>query len=100
MGTRYTELANIFVTNTGDHDVLLGTDWLSKHNPNIDWATNTITLNRCPSTLLRSNGLNGATCTIYGLSAAGRLFARLSAYVEEGRMTSGGMTPHRLFKEY
>jgi len=29
---------------------------------------------------------------------AGCLFARLSAYVEEGRMTSGGMVPHRLSK--
>jgi len=29
---------------------------------------------------------------------AGRLYARPSAYVEEGRMTSGGMTPHRLSK--
>jgi len=53
MGTRHTELANLFVTNTGDHDVLLGTDWLSKHNPNIDWATNTITLNRCPTTCFK-----------------------------------------------
>jgi len=49
MGTQHMELANLFVTNTGNHDVLLGTDWLSKHNPNIDWATNTITLNRCPT---------------------------------------------------
>ena len=49
MGIRHTKLANLFVTNTGDHDVLLGMDWLSKHNPNINWATNTITLNRCPT---------------------------------------------------
>jgi len=55
MGTWHTELANLFVTNTGDHDVLLGMDWLSKHNPNIDWATNTITLNRCPLTCFREN---------------------------------------------
>jgi len=53
MGTQHTELANLFVTNTGDHDVLLGMDWLSKHNPNIDWATNTITLNRCPTTCFK-----------------------------------------------
>jgi len=53
MGTRHTKLANLVVTNTGDHDVLLGTDWLSKHNPNIDWATNTITLNRCPNTCFK-----------------------------------------------
>ena len=53
MGTQHTELAQLFVTNTGDHDVLLGTDWLSKHNPNIDWTTNTITLNRCPTTCFK-----------------------------------------------
>jgi len=47
------ELANLFVTNTGDHDILLGMDWLSKHNPNIDWATNTITLNRYPITCFK-----------------------------------------------
>jgi len=34
---------------------LLGTDWLSKHNLNIDWATNTITLNRCPLTCFKEN---------------------------------------------
>jgi len=55
IGTRHTELANLFVTNTGDHDVLLGTDWLSKHNPNIDWATNTITLNKCPLMCFKEN---------------------------------------------
>jgi len=53
MGTQHTELTNLFITNTGDHDILLGTDWLSKHNPNIDWATNTITLNRCPDTCFK-----------------------------------------------
>ena len=53
MGTRHTELTNLFVTNTGDHNILLGTDWLSKHNPNINWATNTITLNRCPNTCFK-----------------------------------------------
>ena len=53
MGTQHMELANLFVTNTGDHDLLLGTDWLSKHNPNINWTTNTITLNRCPTTCFK-----------------------------------------------
>jgi len=55
MGTRHTELAKLFVTNIGDHNVLLGTDWLSTHNPNINWATNTITLNRCPTTCFKNN---------------------------------------------
>ena len=27
--------------------MLLGTDWLKKHNPNIDWDKNVLNLNRC-----------------------------------------------------
>jgi hypothetical protein len=37
------------VTDTGNHDILLGTDWLRAHNPNIDWTKNTIHMDRCPS---------------------------------------------------
>ena len=36
------------VTDTGNHDILLGMDWLKVHNPNIDWANNQIYLDRCP----------------------------------------------------
>ena len=28
--------------------MLLGTDWLKKHNPNIDWNKNMLNLNHCP----------------------------------------------------
>ena len=31
------ELAEFFVADIGDHDVILGTDWLREHNPDIDW---------------------------------------------------------------
>ena len=36
------------VTDTGNHDILLGTDWLKAHNSNIDWAKNLIHMDRCP----------------------------------------------------
>jgi hypothetical protein len=34
------------VTNTGNHDVILGLPWLQKHNPHIDWETLLVTLPR------------------------------------------------------
>src|SRR5260221_132299 len=49
MGETHREYAEFLVTNTGDHDMLLGTDWLKAHNPSVNWATNTVTLNRCPT---------------------------------------------------
>ena len=36
------------VIDTGNHDILLGTDWLRVHNSNIDWTQNTIHMDRCP----------------------------------------------------
>ena len=36
------------ITNIGNHDMLLGTDWLAAHNPEINWTTNTISFSRCP----------------------------------------------------
>ena len=36
------------VTNIGNHDILLGTDWLAAHNPEINWNTHTIAFSRCP----------------------------------------------------
>ena len=55
MGARHMERVEVLVTDTGDHDMLLGTDWLKKHNPSIDWSTNTINLNRCPSECFHEN---------------------------------------------
>jgi len=36
------------VMDTGNHNILLGMDWLKAHNPNIDWAKNLIHMDRCP----------------------------------------------------
>jgi hypothetical protein len=36
MGDDHREQVMFLVTDTGNHDILLGTDWLKAHNPNID----------------------------------------------------------------
>jgi len=48
MGYDHKERVLFLVTDTENHDILLGTDWLKVHNPNIDWANNRIYLDRCP----------------------------------------------------
>ena len=50
MGTHHKETIEATVTNTGNYDLLLGTNWLQAHNPNIDWTKNKLLLNRCPDT--------------------------------------------------
>ena len=47
MGTRHKEYIEMAITNTGNHNILLGTDWLKAHNPSIDWTQNKLILNRC-----------------------------------------------------
>ena len=37
----------VSITNTGSHDILLGTNWLKAHNPSIDWTWNKLILNWC-----------------------------------------------------
>jgi len=49
MGNNHKEQIIFLVTDIGNHDILLETDWLRAHNPNIDWAQNTIYIDRCPS---------------------------------------------------
>jgi hypothetical protein len=45
MGTKHREDIEVAITNTGNHDLLLGTDWLKAHNPSIDWTQNKPLLN-------------------------------------------------------
>jgi hypothetical protein len=47
MGTKHREDIEVAITNTGNHDLLLGTNWLKAHNPSIDWTRNKLLLNRC-----------------------------------------------------
>ena len=48
IGTRHWENIEVAITNTGQHKILLGTDWLKAHNPSIDWSTNRMRFNHCP----------------------------------------------------
>jgi hypothetical protein len=47
MGTKHQEDIEVAITNIGNHDLLLGTDWLKAHNPSIDWTRNKLVLNQC-----------------------------------------------------
>ena len=47
MGNDHRERVMFLVKDTGNHDILLGTDWLKVHNPNIDWANNRVHLDQC-----------------------------------------------------
>jgi len=43
------ETVKVAITNIGQNEILLGTDWLRAHNPSIDWGAKTIKFDRCPS---------------------------------------------------
>jgi hypothetical protein len=47
-GERHDKCICLFVMNTGNHNLILGTDWLAKHNPSINWQTMQVNLNQCP----------------------------------------------------
>jgi hypothetical protein len=42
---KHKEQISFFVRDIETHDILLGTDWLIKHNPTIDWNKYTLTMN-------------------------------------------------------
>lgn len=45
----HTEHLMLVVTDLGKSKIFLGYNWLKAHNPSIDWAKDTITFNRCPT---------------------------------------------------
>jgi hypothetical protein len=49
------ERIEFLITNTGDHDIILGTDWLNAHNPEIDFGVNQLSFTRCPPTCTLAN---------------------------------------------
>jgi len=48
MGVRHWKNIEVAITNTGQHEILLGTDWLKAYNPSIDWSMNNMHFDRCP----------------------------------------------------
>jgi hypothetical protein len=49
------EDAEFYVANIGDEDIIVGTDWLRRHNPTIDWSEDTLEFPRCPSSCTLSS---------------------------------------------
>jgi hypothetical protein len=49
------ETSEFYITDIGDHDIILGTDWLEHHNPSINWSHSEIEMTCCPSTCKLEN---------------------------------------------
>jgi hypothetical protein len=47
MSTKHQEDIEVTITNTGNHNLLLGTNWLKAYNPSINWTRNKLLLNQC-----------------------------------------------------
>ena len=47
-GRTHTERVQIFITNLGKDNVLLGTDWLKYHDPSIGWKRREVHFDWCP----------------------------------------------------
>src|SRR5271168_3200728 len=46
--SKHQEQIRLNVAEIGDHDIILGTDWLLEHNPKINWKRYELSLTRCP----------------------------------------------------
>src|SRR6266852_2447991 len=46
------EWFKFYVTAVGTHNVILGTDWLKAHNPELDWTTSQLAFTCCPSSYI------------------------------------------------
>jgi hypothetical protein len=54
-GEKHEENIRMYVANIDTHDVILGTPWLIKHNPSINWASYDITFTWCPEICKQGN---------------------------------------------
>jgi hypothetical protein len=49
-GRKHQETISTYIANIGQQDIILGTGWLIKHNPEINWETYNLSFTRCPAT--------------------------------------------------
>ena len=59
-GRMHTECIQMFITNLGKDDVLLGTDWLKYHNPSIGWKCREVHFDWCPRNCQQPHGFTKA----------------------------------------
>jgi hypothetical protein len=45
---QHQEKIKMYIANIGQQDVILGTGWLIRHNPEINWTTYDLKMTRCP----------------------------------------------------
>ncbi|TFY73337.1 hypothetical protein EWM64_g10675 [Hericium alpestre] len=59
------ETAEFYLVDIGDYDIILGTNWLQEHNPEIDWISHHVDMTHCPPscTLNKPPVKNLLTCT-------------------------------------
>jgi hypothetical protein len=50
----HTEVFPFAITDTGKSDVIIGYNWLRKHNPELDWEKNELKFTRCPPACKRA----------------------------------------------
>ncbi len=43
----HAERIDLVVTNLGKKDIYLGHDWLKRHNPSVNWKTQSLLFGRC-----------------------------------------------------
>ncbi|ETW77055.1 hypothetical protein HETIRDRAFT_52094 [Heterobasidion irregulare TC 32-1] len=53
-GDYHNKQCELLTTNLGGEDIILGTDWLHKHNPQIDWVKNCLIFSSCTATCIVS----------------------------------------------
>ena len=56
-GGSHTESAKFYIAEIGKEDVILGTDWLLEHNPEVDWHAYGLHFTRCPPSCQIQGGL-------------------------------------------
>ena len=44
----HTKSARFYIAEIGKEDIILGTDWLLEHNPEVDWHAYRLHFTRCP----------------------------------------------------
>ena len=59
-GRTHTERVQMFITNLGKDDVLLGTDWLKYHDPSIGWKHREVHFDQCPQNCQQPHGFTKA----------------------------------------
>src|SRR5580704_18543164 len=65
----HTSLNQFLVTDIGDTDVIIGIDWMKRHNPLIDWEKETIVFPKCEANCFKKKKTKAKqTLKLYGMT--------------------------------